>query len=185
MIQVLAARQLKNRFEHLLRRAHEHQEVLAVRPVVRREPVAHGPRIGPRQPRGPFPGRRRERRPLVDEHRQPKTLRGRGEHKSLQTGRVVLTPGPAEEIGVVQRISRMFVLHRRSEREIAILLNGEGLVTDLGRAWTRGGVHQILTKKIRRQQRLQSGVLQTAEEADGQGAENRGGASAHSELGSG
>ncbi|WP_234989328.1 recombinase family protein [Brevundimonas sp. SH203] len=60
---------------------------------------------------------------------------------------MVLTPGPVEEIDLVQRIYRMFVLNRRSEREIAALLNGEGQVTDLGRPWTRGVVHQILTNE--------------------------------------
>ena len=87
------------------------------------------------------------RRQLVDEQRRPKALLDRGEHKSLQTDRVILVPGPAEEIEVVQRIYRMFVLHRRSEREIALLLNGEGVATDLGRAWTRGTVHQVLTNE--------------------------------------
>jgi DNA invertase Pin-like site-specific DNA recombinase len=87
------------------------------------------------------------RRLLVDEHRQPKAILNRGEHKSLQTDRVILTPGPAEEIEAVNRIYRMFVLHRRSEREIAILLNGEGVLTDLDRPWTRGTVHQVLTNE--------------------------------------
>jgi DNA invertase Pin-like site-specific DNA recombinase len=87
------------------------------------------------------------RRLLIDEQRQPKAILGRGEHKSLQTDRVILTPGPAEEIEVVNRIYRMFVLHRRSEREIAILLNGDGVLTDLGRPWSRGAVHQVLTNE--------------------------------------
>lgn len=87
------------------------------------------------------------RRQLVDEHRQPKAELARGEHKSLQTDRVVLKPGPAEEVEIVRRIYRMFVLNRRSEREIAILLNAEGILTDLGRAWTRGTVHQVLTNE--------------------------------------
>ncbi|WP_180896962.1 recombinase family protein [Caulobacter flavus] len=87
------------------------------------------------------------RRQLVDEHRTPKAELSRGEHKSLQTDRVVLRPGPPEEIEVVRRLYRMFVLQRRSESEIAALLNAEGLVTDLGRPWTRGVVHQILTNE--------------------------------------
>jgi len=87
------------------------------------------------------------RRQLVDEHRQPKAELARGEHKSLQTDRVVLKPGPADEVEVVRRIYRMFVLNRRSEREIAILLNAEGILTDLGRVWTRGTVHQVLTNE--------------------------------------
>ena len=87
------------------------------------------------------------RRQLVDEHRQPKAELARGEHKSLQTDRVVLKPGPPQEVEIVQRIYRMFVLNRRSEREIAVLLNAEGIVTDLGRPWTRGTVHQVLTNE--------------------------------------
>jgi DNA invertase Pin-like site-specific DNA recombinase len=87
------------------------------------------------------------RRQLVDEHRQPKAELVRGEHKSLQTDRVVLVPGPSSEVEVVDRIYRLFVLHRRSEREIAVLLNGQGIVTDLGRPWTRGTIHQVLTNE--------------------------------------
>lgn len=87
------------------------------------------------------------RRQLVDEQRQPKAELARGEQKSLQTDRVVLKPGPDAEIEIVQRIYRMFVLNRRSEREIAVLLNAEGIVTDLGRPWTRGTVHQVLTNE--------------------------------------
>jgi hypothetical protein len=41
----------------------------------------------------------------------------------------------------------MFVVQQRTESEIAGILNAEGLVTDLGRPWTRGTVHQILTNE--------------------------------------
>ena len=87
------------------------------------------------------------RRQLVDEHRTPKAELSRGEHKSLQTDRVVLVPGPPEELEVVRRLYRMFVVQRRTESEIAAALNAEGLVTDLARPWTRGTVHQILTNE--------------------------------------
>lgn len=87
------------------------------------------------------------RRQLVDEHLSPKGLLERGEQKSIQTDRVVLTPGPPEEVEVVRRLYRMFVVQRRSEREIATVLNGEGRLTDLGRPWTRGTVHQVLTNE--------------------------------------
>lgn len=87
------------------------------------------------------------RRTLVDEHGAPKAELGRGEQKSLQTDRVILTPGPPEEVEAVRRLYRMFVLQRRSESEIAVALNAEGLVTDLGRPWTRGTVHQVLTNE--------------------------------------
>src|SRR5580693_1791023 len=42
------------------------------------------------------------RRQLVDRDRNPKGLLLVGEHKSIQTDRVILVPGPAEEIGVVK-----------------------------------------------------------------------------------
>jgi DNA invertase Pin-like site-specific DNA recombinase len=87
------------------------------------------------------------RRQLVDEHRTPKAELSRGEQKSLQTDRVILQPGPPAEVEVVRRLYRMFVLQRRSETEIAAQLNAEGLVTDLGRPWTRGVVHQVLTNE--------------------------------------
>ena len=87
------------------------------------------------------------RRCLVDERNQPKATLARGEHKSLQTDRVVLVPGPAEEVETVRRIYRMFVVQRRSEREIATALNAEGSRTDLGRLWSRALVHQILSNE--------------------------------------
>lgn len=84
------------------------------------------------------------RRLLVNEANEPKAPLARGEHKSLQTDRVVLTPGPKDEVETVRRIYRLFVVDRRSEREIATLLNGEGRLTDLDRPWSRAIVRQIL-----------------------------------------
>jgi DNA invertase Pin-like site-specific DNA recombinase len=87
------------------------------------------------------------RRELIDEQRQPKGELPRGAQKSLQTDRVILVPGPAHEIETVRRMYRMFVEEDRSEREIANILNDEGVLTDLGRPWTRGTVHQVLTNE--------------------------------------
>lgn len=87
------------------------------------------------------------RRPLIDEQRRPKGELSRGEQESLQTDRVVLVPGPDPEVETVGRIYRMFVEHGRSEREIADALNQEGIETDLGRLWTRGSAHQVLTNE--------------------------------------
>jgi len=87
------------------------------------------------------------RRQLVDEHGKPKAILSRGEHKSFQTDRVILTPGPPEEVEVVRRLYRLFVLQQRSETEIAAQLNAEGLVTDCGQPWTRASVHQVLTNE--------------------------------------
>jgi DNA invertase Pin-like site-specific DNA recombinase len=68
----------------------------------------------------------------------------RGQHKAIQTDRVILVPGPPEETAIVRDIYRWFVGEGRSEAEIAVALNDEGVLTDRGVAWTRGTVHQIL-----------------------------------------
>jgi len=72
------------------------------------------------------------RRTLVDQSGAMKATLDRGEQKSLQTDRVVLTPGPEEETRIVRDIYRMFVLDRRAEREIADILNARGVHTDFG-----------------------------------------------------
>lgn len=87
------------------------------------------------------------RRLLIDEQRQPKGELSIGQYKSLQTDRVVLVPGPLDEVETVRRMYRMFVEQSRTEKEIADSLNREGRRTDLGRPWTRGTVHQVLTNE--------------------------------------
>lgn len=87
------------------------------------------------------------RRMMIDQSGQPKTILSRGEQKGLQTDRVILVPGPPDEVETVRRIYRLFVEDGKSEREIASLLNNEGVITDLGRAWTRGTVHQLLANE--------------------------------------
>jgi DNA invertase Pin-like site-specific DNA recombinase len=84
------------------------------------------------------------RRNLIDQAGGSKGELARGEHKSIQTDRVVLVPGPAEEIEIVRWVYRSFVSEKKTEQEIADSLNERNVVTDLGRSWTRGTVHQIL-----------------------------------------
>ena len=87
------------------------------------------------------------RRQLIDEQRHPKGELSFGEHKSIQTDRVILVPGPPPEVDTVRRMFRLFVEQRRTEREIAGILNDEGIQTDLHRPWTRGTVHQVLSNE--------------------------------------
>jgi len=87
------------------------------------------------------------RRVLIDQAGKPKTELQPGEQKSLQTDRVVLVPGPPEERAVVRRIYRLFVHEGSTEGEIADELTRSGLVAELGRPWTRGIVHQVLTNE--------------------------------------
>lgn len=84
------------------------------------------------------------RRILVDEHGNPKATLVRGEHKSIATDRVILVPGPDDEVRIVQEVYQRFVNDRQSEVEIAKVLNARGILSDLGRPWTRGTVHQLL-----------------------------------------
>ncbi|MCK0530365.1 recombinase family protein [Sphingobium agri] len=84
------------------------------------------------------------RRVLVDQEGRIKNELARGEHKSIATDRVILVPGPANEVEIVREVYRLFVESGRTEGEIASLLNDRGIPTDLGRRWTRGAVHQLL-----------------------------------------
>src|SRR5262249_34903078 len=87
------------------------------------------------------------RRMLRDQTGQPKAVLARGEEKSIQTDRVVLVPGPTEEIEIVLWMYRALVEGGKVESEIAKTLNERGVKTDLGRLWTRGTVHQVLTNE--------------------------------------
>jgi DNA invertase Pin-like site-specific DNA recombinase len=70
-----------------------------------------------------------------------------GEHKSLQTDRVILIPGPQEEVDTVRWMYSAFTEHAMLESQIAAILNQKGTLTDLGRPWTRATVHQVLTNE--------------------------------------
>src|SRR5580700_5931517 len=87
------------------------------------------------------------RRMLIDQSGKAKGTLKVGEHKSLQTDRVVLIPGPDEEVKVVHWIYQTFINEGKSESEIAKSLNAQGVVTDFGRAWNRATVHQVLTNE--------------------------------------
>lgn len=86
------------------------------------------------------------RRMLVNAAGEPRGVLGAGEQKSLQTDRVILVPGPPEEVEVVRRIFRMFVEERADEATIATALVHDGIVGCKGRPWTRGRVRAILTQ---------------------------------------
>lgn len=87
------------------------------------------------------------RRMLIDATGATKGLLKIGERKSLQTDRVVLVQGPAEEQQVVREIYHAFVADGKSKSEIAADLNRRQIRTDFGRLWTRNTIHQILTNE--------------------------------------
>jgi len=87
------------------------------------------------------------RRMLIDQHGQHQRILKIGEQKSLQTDRVILVPGPEEEVNIVRWMYDAFVKEGKAEAEIARILNAKGIRTDFGREWTRGTVHEILTNE--------------------------------------
>jgi len=84
------------------------------------------------------------RRMRVDQNGNSLGVLEKGEYKGLQTDRVILVPGPVEEVEVVRSIYERFVHDKQSEFEIATHLNLHGIKSDNGRLWTRGLVHQLL-----------------------------------------
>ena len=87
------------------------------------------------------------RRMLIDEHGNRKGILEMGQQKSIQTDRVILVPGPADEVANVRWMYEAFSQDGNTEREIATDLNARGILTDFERPWTRGTVHEILTNE--------------------------------------
>ena len=87
------------------------------------------------------------RRILIDQNGSVKTELTRGEHKSLQTDRVILMPGPEDEVRTVNLMYHWFINDGLMESEIAARLNGMQVRTDMDREWTRGTVHEVLTNE--------------------------------------
>jgi len=87
------------------------------------------------------------KRVLLDEGGRYKADLALGERKSLLTDRVVLAPGPPEEVKVVRRIYRDFIEKRMSERAIADALNKDGLSFAPGRPWTRWTIQKMLVSE--------------------------------------
>jgi DNA invertase Pin-like site-specific DNA recombinase len=84
------------------------------------------------------------RRLLIDRTGTPKLGLKDGERKSLATDRVVLVPGPPEEIETVRWIFDAFVRTGKSEREIAQALNDRRITAVHDRDWTCKSVRRVL-----------------------------------------
>jgi len=87
------------------------------------------------------------RRVLVDQAGQLKAQLARGEHKSLQTDRVILVPGPEEEVRHVNLMFAWLIDEDLRIAEIAGRLNGMGVRNDVGSAWSYGTVREVLTNE--------------------------------------
>jgi hypothetical protein len=87
------------------------------------------------------------RRLRINEKGEPQGQLKFGERKSLQTDRVILIAGPQEEVEHVRWMYSAFTEHGMQESQIAAILNQKGVITDLGRVWTRATVHEVLTNE--------------------------------------
>jgi DNA invertase Pin-like site-specific DNA recombinase len=87
------------------------------------------------------------RRVLIDQSGELKSILKRGEHKSLQTDRVILVPGPPQEVQVVNDMFCWLIRDDLSLTDIAGRLNGMAVATDLDRRWNYGTVRQVLTNE--------------------------------------
>lgn len=87
------------------------------------------------------------RRMLRDSGGNKKGLLSYGEQKSLQTDRVILVPGPPDEVAVIREIYHLFIKQRAKEAAIADLLNKRGDKRDATHPWTRATVHEVLTNE--------------------------------------
>ncbi|OPY84050.1 MAG: hypothetical protein A4E65_00369 [Syntrophorhabdus sp. PtaU1.Bin153] len=100
------------------------------------------------------------RRMLVNATGVPQRILKIGERKSLQTERVILVPGPDDEVEVVRWIYNRFVNLRSNESQIAEELNRRRVMTEISRElkeqgeeretkhlWNKGLVNQILTNE--------------------------------------
>lgn len=88
------------------------------------------------------------RRCVVDREGRLGTVLQRGEQKAVHGHRVVLVPGPEEEVAVVRRIYRLFLEEGVSRTELVRLLNREGVPYGDGRPWSFQRVINILTNPL-------------------------------------
>ncbi|HDX5580214.1 TPA: recombinase family protein [Escherichia coli] len=87
------------------------------------------------------------RRLLVDENGIAKEILGFRKRKSIQTDRVILIPGPKNEIKIVNSIYDLFIDDNMPEFIIAERLNEQNIPAENGTLWTRAKIHQILTNE--------------------------------------
>ena len=85
------------------------------------------------------------RRLLVDDTKNPKFVLNNSQRKSLQTDRVILVPGPPNEVRTVQEIFYRFAVEHASIREIIRGLTEKGTRNARGNSWTIQNVSDILS----------------------------------------
>lgn len=85
-------------------------------------------------------------RVLLDCDGNRKGVLKRGERKYLQSDRVVLEPGPREDVAIVNEIYRRY-LHGASQRALVDDLNKRAILNSRGRPWTIVGMLKLLSSE--------------------------------------
>jgi len=84
---------------------------------------------------------------MLDENKEPDRILQPGQRKAIQNGRVVLVPGDAGQVEVVQEVFVLFVEKGFGERQIAGHLNSKGIPSPGGVRWGEASVRHILTNQ--------------------------------------
>jgi DNA invertase Pin-like site-specific DNA recombinase len=111
------------------------------------------------------------RRELRDRDGTVRGLLEPGQYKMLSTDKVVIVPGPPEELAVIRRIFDLFVRRKLSLKEIARTLRSEGIPSKDGAPWTAPRVNNVLKSDYcigissynRTRKRLQGPVIDNPE----------------------
>lgn len=88
------------------------------------------------------------RRLLVDAARIPRQILNAGQRKALSSDKVVIVPGPPEELAVIKRIFRMFVQQQLSVAEITRRLSKKGIPGYGGKPLGHQAVRHILSCEL-------------------------------------
>jgi DNA invertase Pin-like site-specific DNA recombinase len=84
------------------------------------------------------------RRQLVGVDGEAKQVLAKGERKSIQNDRVILIPGPEEEVKVVRMIFDLYTISGMGSQRITTLLNERGIKPDGRQRWTKEAVQYLL-----------------------------------------
>lgn len=88
------------------------------------------------------------RRCLVSRDGTPRALLGPGDRKGLSSDRVIFITGPPDELKIVRRIFRMFLVQKLSIAHIAKTLNDEKIPSTDGSLWGWGRVKGVLRSEL-------------------------------------
>ena len=88
-------------------------------------------------------------RMIVDRYGEPKgIILDDGESKNVKNDRIMLVPGPPEQVANVRRIFDLYVREGLGRRGITRRLNAAGQVTRGKRPWREGSILQILKNEV-------------------------------------